>query len=274
MVHGTQLGYLLEAPIPREPVSSVVTSQHGFRATGSRGLMASPNIPQPESRTTSMREQFLERTIEEFARTGPGKFNPGKIARELGVSVAMINHYFASRYGLVSDAAYIVYSRYVDEMFEAVTNAPRNPEERLRAWIRTQISVSNRMGGWGVVLNYPTFSLQEPLTFDVEFRQMKVDKFELNLTRLAQLIVDVNTGTVSPEEITEENLDTQQFLSKPKLVAITASIGMSTLGSSVWLSGSHSPSADSEDARKYAEFAINSHIDILVNLAKTADLNL
>jgi hypothetical protein len=65
-----------------------------------------------------------------------------------------------------------------------------------------------------------------------------------------------------------------KFLSKPNLVAITASIGMSTLGSSVWLSGSHSPSADSEDTRKYAEFAIDSHIDILVNLAKTADLNL
>jgi AcrR family transcriptional regulator len=222
----------------------------------------------------SMRDQFLERTIEEFARTGPGKFNPGKIARDLGVSVAMINHYFVSRYGLVSEAAYIVYSRYIDEMFEAFTNAPRIPEERLRAWIRTQIAVSNRVGGWGVVLNYPTFSLKEPLTFDAEYRESKLKKFELNLARLAQLVIDVNNGTVASDEITEENFDPKGFLSNPKLIAIASSIGMSTLGSAVWLSGSHSPSADSEDARKYAEFAIGSHVEFLIQLAKSADLGL
>lgn len=221
----------------------------------------------------SMREQFLERTIEEFARTGPGQFNPGKIARDLGVSVAMINHYFASRYGMVSEAAYIVYSRYIDEMFAAVTSAPRVPEDRLRAWIRTQITVSNRVGGWGVVLNYPTFSLKEPLSFDSRYRELKLAKFELNLARLAQLIIDVNSGTVSPDEITEENFDMAKFLSNPKLIAITSSIGMSTLGSAVWLSGSHSPSADSEDARKYADFAIASHVEVLVQLAKSADLS-
>jgi AcrR family transcriptional regulator len=222
----------------------------------------------------SIRDQFLERTIEEFARTGPGKFNPGKIARDLGVSVAMINHYFASRYGMVSEAAYIVYSRYIDELFEAVTSAPRVPEDRLRAWIRAQIAVSNRVGGWGVVLNYPTFSFKEPLTFDANYRELKLKKFELNLARLAQLIIDVNNGTVAPDEITEENFDPKVFLSNPKLIAIASSIGMSTLGSAVWLSGSHSPSADSEDARTYAEFAIDSHVEFLIQLAKSADLNL
>jgi len=222
----------------------------------------------------SIREQFLERTINDFARTGPGKFNPGKIARDLGVSVAMINHYFASRYGLVSEAAYIVYSRYIDEMFDAVTRSPRVPEDRLRAWIRTQIAVSNRVGGWGVVLNYPTLSLKEPLVFEDKFRELKLAKFELNLARLAQLIVDINTGSVSPDEITEENVDPQKFLSNPKLIAVAASIGMSTLGSAVWVSGSHSPSADSEDSRKYAEFAIASHVEFLIQLAKSTDLGL
>ncbi len=63
-----------------------------------------------------------------------------------------------------------------------------------------------------------------------------------------------------------------KFLTNPKLIALASSVGMSTLGSAVWLSGSHSPSADSEEARKYAEFAIAAHVEFLVQLAKSADL--
>ncbi len=113
-----------------------------------------------------IREQFLERTIVEFGQAGPGAFNPGKIARDLGVTVAKINHYFGSRYGLISEAAYVVYARYIDEMFEAVTKAPRVPEERLRAWIQTQIAVARRVGAWGMVLNFPTLALKESLALD------------------------------------------------------------------------------------------------------------
>jgi hypothetical protein len=103
---------------------------------------------------------------------------------------------------------------------------------------------------------------------------LKLAKFELNLARLAQLIVDINTGSVSPDEITEENIDPRKFLSNLKLIAVSASIGMSTLGSAVWLSGYHSPSADSEDSRKYAEFLIASHVEFLIQLAKSTDLGL
>jgi hypothetical protein len=222
----------------------------------------------------SMRQQFLERTIEEFARTGPGTFDPGKIARNLGVTVAMINHYFASRNGLVAEAAFIVYSRYIDELFDAITSAPRVPEERLRAWIRTQIFVSKRVGGWGVVLNYPTFSMKESLTFDANYREFMLAKFELNLARLAQLIVDVQLGVVSAQEITEDNVDLERFLSNPKIVALGSSIAMSTLGAAVWLSGSHAPSADSAEAHQRGEFAINSHIEFLVAQVKMTDVGL
>jgi len=219
-----------------------------------------------------IREQFLERTIVEFGQAGPGAFNPGKIARDLGVTVAMINHYFGSRYGLVSEAAYLVYARYIEEMFEAVTKAPRVPEERLRAWIQTQIAVARRVGAWGMVLNYPTLALKESLAFDPKYRRLMSAKFEVNLGRLAQLILDVKSGSVAPTEITEDSDDFREFLSNPTLVALGSSIAMSTLGAAVWMAGSHAPSADSEDAHQRAEFVVQAHIDHLIQQVKNYDL--
>jgi AcrR family transcriptional regulator len=219
-----------------------------------------------------IREQFLERTIVEFGQAGPGAFNPGKIARDLGVTVAMINHYFGSRYGLISEAAYVVYARYIDEMFEAITNAPRVPEERLRAWIQTQIAVARRVGAWGMVLNYPTLALKESLGLDPKYRTLMSAKFEVNLGRLAQLVLDVKSGSVSPTEITEDSDDFREFLSNPTLVALGSSIAMSTLGAAVWMAGSHAPSADSEDAHQRAEFIVQAHIDHLIQQVKNYDL--
>ena len=219
-----------------------------------------------------IREQFLERTIVEFGQAGPGAFNPGKIARDLGVTVAMINHYFGSRYGLISEAAYVIYARYIDEMFEAVTKAPRVPEERLRAWIQTQIAVARRVGAWGMVLNYPTLALKESLALDPKYRLLMSKKFEVNLARLAQLILDVKSGSVSPTEISEDSDDFRGFLSNPTLVALGSSIAMSTLGAAVWMAGSHAPSADSGDAHQRAEFIVQAHIDHLIHQVKNYDL--
>ena len=97
-------------------------------------------------------------------------------------------------------------------------------------------------------------------------------KFELNLARLAQLVVDVNAGSVSPNEITEENLDIHSFLSNPALVALGSSVAMSTLGAAVWTAGSHAPSADSSEAHQRAELVVEAHIENLVHQAKTYDL--
>ena len=221
---------------------------------------------------SSIREQFVERTIVEFGQVGPGAFNPGKIARDLGVTVAMINHYFGSRYGLIAEAAYVVYARYIDEMFEAITKAPRVPEERLRAWIQTQIAVARRVGAWGMVLNYPTLALKESLALDSKYRTLMSAKFEVNLGRLAQLILDVQSGSVSPTEMTEDSDDFTEFLSNPTLVALGSSIAMSTLGAAVWMAGSHAPSADSEDAHQRAEFVVQAHIDHLIQQVRNYDL--
>jgi len=220
--------------------------------------------PSPTSR-----DKFLFLTIDEFGRVGPGGFSHASIARRLGVTVAMINHYFGSRNGLISEAAYLVYCKYMEAMALAVDEAPRDPESRLRAWISTQISFAVSVAGWAVVLNYPTLSLEDPVEFTVLFRKRISAKFNANMARLSQLISDVQSGTVSPMTIDEDNLDVAAYMTDTKLVTLSSTIAMSTLGAAVWAAGSHAPSAESDEAKKLGDMVLAQHATYLVGLVKS-----
>jgi len=221
--------------------------------------------------TPSTRDKFLYLTIHEFSRLGPGRFSHAKVAGRLDVTVAMVNHYFGSRNGLISEAAFTVYSRYVDEMARAVAAAPRDPVARLRAWIETQIVYAVSVTGWSAVLNYPSVALEDVLEFEQTFRAAMTAKFNLNISRLAQLILDVKSNTVSAVELTEENLDINNYLSNRQLVALGSSISMSTLGAAVWAAGSHAPSVESPEARAVGDFVLDEHVNLLVKVAQTFD---
>ncbi len=221
--------------------------------------------PSPTSR-----DKFLFLTIDEFGRVGPGGFSHASIARRLGVTVAMINHYFGSRNGLISEAAYLVYCKYMDAMSLAVEEAPRDPESRLRAWITTQISFAVSVAGWAVVLNYPTLALEDPVEFTVLFRKRITAKFNANMARLSQLVSDVQSGTVSPMHIDEDNLDVATYMTDMKLVTLSSTIAMSTLGAAVWAAGSHAPSAESDEAKQLGDMVLAQHANYLVELVKTS----
>lgn len=217
----------------------------------------------------STRDKFLNLTIHEFSRLGPGRFSHAKIARRLGVTVAMVNHYFGSRNGLISEAAFTVYSNYVDAMAQAVASAPRDPVSRLRAWIETQITFAVSVTGWAVVLNYPSVALEDVVEFQFSFRKAMTAKFNVNICRLAQLILDVKSGTVTDGEICEDNLDMSRYMSDPRLVALGSSISMSTLGAAVWAAGSHAPSAESPEAKALGDYALTEHVNLLIKVVET-----
>jgi AcrR family transcriptional regulator len=217
----------------------------------------------------STREKFLRLTIHEFARLGPARFSHARIARRLGVTVAMVNHYFASRAGLIAEATFTVYSDYVAAMGDAVARAERTPEARLRAWIETQIEYAVSVPGWSLVLNYPQVALENAVEFESDFRSRMTAFFNLNISRLAQLILDVQRGEVFAEDLTLENVDVSKYLADRELVALGTSISMATLGAAVWATGSHAPSAESAEAKAMGDFALASHVDRLIWLART-----
>jgi AcrR family transcriptional regulator len=221
----------------------------------------------------SSRDKFLYLTIDEFSRLGPGAFSHASIARRLGVTVAMINHYFGSRNGLISEGAYTVYSAYIDALGAAVRDAPREPVARLRAWITTQISYCVSVAGWQSVLNYPTLTLENPLEFAATFRERISEKFNINMARLGQLILDVKSGEVYPQEIDESNVDVARYMSDLKLVSLSTCVGMATMGAAVWAAGSHSPSAESPEAKQIGDFALAEHVNHLIRLVQLTDIS-
>ena len=248
--------------------------------TRRRGVMAEDPSLTPEfwlelcgTPEPSSRDKFLYLTIHEFSRLGPGGFSHASIARRLGVTVAMINHYFGSRNGLISEGAYTVYSNYIEALGVAVRDAPRDPVARLRAWITTQISFSVSVAGWQSVLNYPTLTLENPLEFASTFRERMSEKFNVNMARLGQLVLDVKSGDVFPHEIDESNVDVARYMSNLKLVSLSTSVGMATMGAAVWASGSHTPSAESPEAKQMGDFALAEHVNNLIRLVQLTDIS-
>jgi AcrR family transcriptional regulator len=211
-----------------------------------------------------VRDQFLHLTIHEFGRLGPGRFSPVTLTRDLGYTTAMINHYFGSRRGLIAEAAFEVYQQYLSQMRNGVAEAESTPVARLRAWMSAQIAFAFALPGWAVVLNYPNLSLEDPVEFDEKFRDRMTAGFELNMGRLAQLILDVESGNVAAEEVTAENFDRAGYLANQRLVELTASVAMSTLGAAVWGAGSHAPSRDTEEAQRLRGYVINQHIEHVI----------
>ena len=213
----------------------------------------------------SARDRFLYLTVDEFGRRGPGGFKHTEVSQSLGYTSAMINHYFGSRDGLIAEGSYTAYLIYVEDLRQAVADAPRDPRARLRAWMMAQIQFGQKWPGWAVAHNYPRVALGNPLDYSDRFRELMTVKFELNLGRLAQLILDVQSEKVSEIEITEETFDRARYLANSALVDLTASVAMSTLGSAVWFAGKHEPSQATPEAVALSAHVVSNHIENVID---------
>lgn len=220
----------------------------------------------------SPRNRFLYLTIYEFGRLGPGRFSHVQIGKQLGYTLPMINHYFGSRSGLIAEAAFVVYEQYFETMRDSVATAPRDPVARLRAWMTAQIGFAFAMPGWAVVHNYPGLALENPVEFDERFREPMTAAFELNLGRLAQLILDIKSDSVSEEEVSSENFDRAGYLANTRLTELTASVAMSTLGAAVWGAGSHAPSRATPEAQAMRDHVISRHVNNVIEYIQLTPL--
>lgn len=222
----------------------------------------------PESQPP-MRLKILYVTFEEVAKTGPMSFNVAAVCDRLGITYPMVNHYFGGRDALIAEAAHMVYSRYVDSLWLAVENAEQTPKARLGAWILAQVSESEKIGGWGSVLNYPLAAREvSELIYNVFGKEM-TDTFEYNLARLGLLIRDVRGGEISQMMIRKGFVPRMDLLLDRELQALVPTVAWSTLGAAVWFAGRHLP------ARKIPEMAtmgaelLRNHVQRIIDMIET-----
>jgi AcrR family transcriptional regulator len=181
----------------------------------------------------------------------------------------MVNHYFGGRDALIAEAAHMMYLRYVDKLWAAVQRAPRNPKDRLAAWILAEIKETEEMGGWGAVLNYPLAARDVSYVVRTTFGDIMNQGFELNLARVGSLIKDIRNGEVSDPPWGLGSIPRMDLFMDPELRALVPTVSWSTLGVSVWLAGQHLPSRSIPEIKPITNQLIDNHIAMMIDLIES-----
>jgi AcrR family transcriptional regulator len=193
--------------------------------------------PEPNNR-----QRLIYLTMREVAIVGPATFNTSGVCDTLGISYPMVNYYFGNRDGLIAEAAYTTYVRYLEKLWRAVEAAPRTPVDRLRAYLQAHLRLNVEISGWGAVLNYPIFSTTIAQILSERFGEDHRIHFELNMARLARLILDLWEDVVTQPIYRLDDYPREQLITQQLLMAATAMLSWGTLGVAVWRSGRHAPS--------------------------------
>jgi AcrR family transcriptional regulator len=218
----------------------------------------------------SNRDRLIYLTMREVAIVGPASFNTGGVCDTLGISYPMVNYYFGNRDGLIAEAAHITYVRYVQKLWAAVEAAPRTPVDRLRAYLQAHLRLNVEIRGWGAVLNYPIFSSSIAQILDERFGEDHRRHFELNMARIARLVIDVWEEEVHDFTFDVDSFPREALLANRAAMDTTATLSWGTLGVAVWRSGRHSPSRGISELEQLGDALVDTYIENLIRFVTIA----
>jgi AcrR family transcriptional regulator len=211
----------------------------------------------------STRQKMMYVTIDDVARIGPVSFNALTMCDEVGVSDGLLNFHFGSRNELLAETLVWVYQRFVNEVAESVGKAKQDPEIKLRAWITAVHQGFVKMGGWGVLVNYPIASREVSYLAEHQHGKEFVDMAELNLALLLHLISDFKKGKVTEFALEAGKIPKSFFMKNPGLTALTVSVALSTSGMAVWQGGRTEGQAKKEGSIM-DKMVIKTHVDRII----------
>ena len=218
----------------------------------------------------SNRDRLVYLTMREVAIVGPASFNTSDVCDALQISYPMVNYYFGNRDGLIAEAAHVTYVRYVDKLWAAVRAAQRTPVDRLRAYLQAHLRLNVEIRCWGAVLNYPIFSRSIAEVLDERFGEDHRRHFELNMARLAQLILDVWEERVADVEHALDDIPREELLANEALMGAVATLSWGTLGVAVWRSGRHTPSRGVAEIERTDRDYIGTYMENLIRFVTLA----
>ena len=185
----------------------------------------------------AQRDQFLWLSIHLVRKLGLAQFTITTVAKQLGYSVAMVNHHFGSRDGLIAEGAAVVHAQYSEQIRIATESAPSNPRARLEANIRARFTEGRKLKGWAQVLNFPFHSFESPHIAMERVGQSFEASFYRNLAYLTQLVADYQRGTISTSTPDVENFPASVVASNPTAFYHASMIGTASAGAVMWLTG-------------------------------------
>ncbi len=187
----------------------------------------------------SMRSRIIEAAITELAQNGSEFFRAAVICEKLFIARSLINHHFESQSHLIAEAAVTSYERYV-ELLAASAAAEKTPRGRLEAWIRAQGEWFRHNRGLVVLLQLPAPPYAQ--IFTERFTDRLTRGFRYNMTVLSWLVRDVQDNEVRPLVFDADSAPYDDLVADNlPLFLRAASVGLSSMGSGVWLAGQAMP---------------------------------
>ncbi len=212
----------------------------------------------------SQRDQFLWLTIFLVRTMGLSKFKVSQVAKMLGYSVAMVNHLFGSRDGLIAECAQMVHHAYAQKVIDTTESAARTPKARLEAYIRARYDEGRRLGGWSQVLNYPFYSFESPEISYARVGSSFNDSFGRNLLYLTQLVLDLRSGTISDTPLSREDFPNNVLATDDVAFLHAVTIATTTSGSVMWVTGRIDNGADTPEILSIASETIDRQLGHLM----------
>lgn len=193
-----------------------------------------------------MRDQILQVAMGELAVNGTDFFNTPQLCERLHITRTLINHHFGNQMKLIAEAAVCAYEEYIAILRKAAESESA-PEARLQAWMRAQNEWFFHNRGTAALLQMPHPTYAAIISADFETRMQKA--FRHNMAVLACLVRGVQMNEFVSLDFSMENAPYDDILGQDlETLMRTASVGMSSLGASVWAAGQAMPSRNINEA--------------------------
>lgn len=217
----------------------------------------------------TIRQKLLFLTMDEVGRNGVREFNGIRVCQRLNVSASLVNHYFGGRDGLIAEATAIAYLNYVMGLHAAASQHD-DPSEALRAWMRAQVQWAKHNPGLAEILNYSSAHYEISALVERDFKREIKEHFEFNLAMIGAMVRAIRSGQPLTLPSEPGAVDREEFVSDATLTHIVPSVAWSTLGVAVWVSGQHTPSSATAEARQHFDELLEAHIEHVLSSIKSA----
>jgi AcrR family transcriptional regulator len=220
------------------------------------------------SANPNTRQKLLALTIEEMVKNGPGGFNVKNVCDRIDAKYALINYYFTNKEMLIAEASALTYRKSVDNYKMVILAAPKDAEQRLRAFIKAEMDWFRKMGSWGLLVSYPIHSQEARDLIQVNYGKELKKYFEYYLSMIGTLILDLRKGSLSDFNFDATNYPRATLLSHPGVVMDGISMVWAAHGLNVWIAGQQMGSANLTSPKFSHKKLISHHVEKMVTLAR------
>lgn len=187
----------------------------------------------------STRDKMIVLTLEGISNEGPADFNAFKVCDQLDIKHPMVNYHFGNRDGMIADATWWLYQRWIEGVTKAMLSAPADPRKRITAFAAESIEGARRLGGAYLLLHYPLSSKNSQAILEEKHHEDMERKIEYVLALLTVCVKDIRANTVTDIDFDENSFPRAALMRDANAAMAASHIAWMVHGIAAWSSGNH-----------------------------------